>query len=159
MDYRELCADPHLRDLPFKIELNEHGTILMTPASNRHGRFQGRITSAIERIMERGDVICECSVDTAKGTKVMDVAWASPDFLNQHGDETPYPVAPEVCVEIVSPTNSPAEIGEKTDLYLARGAKEVWTCNDDGTLRFYSYQGEIPESKIVAGMPSKIELQ
>lgn len=31
MNWQEVCADPHLLDLPYKIELNERGQILMTP--------------------------------------------------------------------------------------------------------------------------------
>ena len=157
MEYKDLCADPNLKDLPFKIELNEHGTIQMTPASNRHGSLQMRIGIELSNRLGRGQFITECSIDTAKGTKVADVAWASPEFVAAHGLQTPYPVAPEVCVEVVSPSNSAVELNQKIEAYLAKGAKEVWVCAEDGTLRFHSYEGEIPESKIVAGMPSKIE--
>ena len=36
MNWQEVCADPHLRDLPYKIELNERGQILMTPVRLYH---------------------------------------------------------------------------------------------------------------------------
>lgn len=48
----------------------------------------------------------------------------SPEFLRQHGDTTPYPQAPELCVEILSPSNSPAEIEGKIRLDL--GYDEGW---------------------------------
>ena len=44
----------------------------------------------------------------------------------EYGDVTPYPKAPEICVEVTSPSNSKEEIEHKTELYLAKGALEVW---------------------------------
>ena len=34
--------------------------------------------------------------------------------------------APELCIEVVSPSNSRKEMSEKTRAYLAAGAHEVW---------------------------------
>ena len=39
----ELCRDPSLQDLPYKIELNAWGKIEMSPANNRHARLQGEL--------------------------------------------------------------------------------------------------------------------
>ena len=61
----------------------------------------------------------------------------------------PYAVAPEICVEIISPSNSKGEIEEKIKLYLTKGAHEVWIVNDDGKMRYYTAQGEIAESSEV----------
>lgn len=33
--WQEICADPNLQDLPYKIELNKSGYIVMTPAKMR----------------------------------------------------------------------------------------------------------------------------
>src|SRR5271170_7606705 len=46
--------------------------------------------------------------------------------------------ASEICIEILSPSNSAAEIAEKRILYFDAGAAEVWICNRDGSLAFYS---------------------
>jgi hypothetical protein len=35
--WRELIDNPFFRDIPYKVELNKYGQILMSPASNRHG--------------------------------------------------------------------------------------------------------------------------
>jgi len=45
--------------------------------------------------------------------------------------------APEVCVEVLSASNTPGEISEKIGLYFEAGAQEVWTCDQDGTLEFH----------------------
>ncbi len=39
--------------------------------------------------------------------------------------KTPYPKAPEICVEVKSPANSKIEMDEKIRLYLEKGALEV----------------------------------
>ena len=47
MNWQEVCADPHLRNLPFKIELNEYGQVVMSPVKVYHSAFQGRIGALI----------------------------------------------------------------------------------------------------------------
>lgn len=63
-----------------------------------------------------------------------DVAWASDAFLAEHGETTPFTRAPEICVEIRSPSNSKEEVASKTRAYLAAGAREVWVVSEDGDL-------------------------
>jgi hypothetical protein len=46
--------------------------------------------------------------------------------------------APEICVEIVSPSNSRSEITEKRALYFDAGAAEVWVCALYGSISFFS---------------------
>ena len=101
MDWHEVCEDPALQDLPYKIELNRFGEIVMSPASNRHGRFQMRVGSLLTARITGGEIISECSIQTREGTKLADVAWASADFSRKHGLETPFSEAQELCVEII----------------------------------------------------------
>jgi len=68
MKWSQVMEDPSLRDLPYKIELNEHGSIVMTPASNRHGRLQFRLAKRLSEVIPDGEVMVECSIDTTKGT-------------------------------------------------------------------------------------------
>ena len=70
------------------------------------------------------------------GAKRPDVQAKRKAFLKKHQYDTPYPVAPEICVEVVSPSNSSAEIAEKIGLYLNQGALEVWICDQNGALTF-----------------------
>ncbi|MDX2031525.1 MAG: Uma2 family endonuclease [Blastocatellia bacterium] len=126
MTWDEVINNPYLKDLPFKIELNRYGQILMSPASNKHGIIQSDSAYEIRRRKKSGTVITECSIDTSDGVKVADVAWASDEFIAEYGEATPYPKAPEICVEVISPFNSKQEIENKVELYLAKGALEVW---------------------------------
>jgi len=41
MNWQEICDNPQLRDLPFKLETDRWGHIVMSPASNRHSLVQG----------------------------------------------------------------------------------------------------------------------
>jgi len=142
MEWANVINDPLLENLPFKIELNKWGKILMSPASNNHGRLQYEIGSLIDKQKGNGKIIMECSIETSDGVKVADVAWASDEFIGKYGYDTPYIKAPEICVEITSPSNSKGEIEEKIQLYLAKGAKEVWIVDNNGNIKYFSSEGE-----------------
>lgn len=147
MEWADVVNNPLLKDLPFKIELNKWGKILMSPASNNHGRWQFKVGKMLDQQKGSGEVITECSISTPEGVKVADVAWASDEFIDKYGFITPYEVAPEICVEIVSPSNSAAEMHEKISLYLAQGAKEVWLCDQKGQVSYFSADGKIASSE------------
>jgi len=146
--WQELIGNPFFRNIPYKVELNKFGTILMSPASNRHGILQYKIGREIETAKKNGVVIVECSVLTSEGIRVADVAWASDEFFAEFSDKTPYPKAPEICVEVISPGNSQAEIEEKIRLYLEKGALEVWIISERHQINFFTHTGEIKFSKV-----------
>ena len=97
----------------------------------------------------------ECPVLTTIGVRVPDVVWASAEFMERHRGLSPLPRAPEICVEVFSPSNVEAEITAKTRAYLAAGAHEVWHVADNGTIRFFSQSGEIANSQfpVVMNLP------
>jgi len=150
MEWQQVIENPFLQDLPFKIELNKWGKILMSPASNNHGIRQYEVAKTIDITKKSGKIIIECSIKTPDGVKVADVAWASDQFIAEYGDKTPYDVAPEICVEIVSPSNTKAEMREKINLYLEQGAKEVWLCSQKGKISYYSHGGKINQSNEIS---------
>ncbi len=159
MEWREVCADPNLEDLPYKIELNEWGQIVMTPTSVSHGAYQSNIGWLLKQRMERpGMVVTECAIRTAKGTKVADVAWFSSERWGIVKEELDSSVAPEICVEVLLPGNSPEEIEAKKQLYFEEGAEEVWTCDDEGRMRFFDSEEEMESSRLVPSFPDEIVL-
>jgi len=145
--WAELCNDPRWHDFPGKIELNAYGVIEMSPASNRHGMKQAAIAQAFGQQMPGGQAFVECSVATPEGVRVPDVAWASAAFVARHGDATPFPQAPEICVEVRSPSNTDAEMAFKTRLFLEAGAVEVWIVADSGGWQVFDAQGEQAASR------------
>lgn len=146
MQWSEVIASPYLQDLPFKIELNRYGKIEMSPASNQHGRVQIQLALLLERKLKKGLTLAECSIATSEGVKVADVAWCSKAFIKQYGYNTPYSVAPEICIEVVSPSNSKEEMLHKINLYLEAGAKEVWIYWENGKIEFYDNTGQLAQS-------------
>ena len=157
MEWSEVMEMKCLEDIPFKIELNEWGNIVMSPATNRHSFFQGAIVNLLNEQKADGAVFPECSIETSKGVKVADVIWGSTQFFREHQLETPYGVAPELCVEIRSPSNAMGELIEKMDLYLAKGAREFWICDDEGSILFYGHAGRMDSSTLFPCFPAKIE--
>lgn len=145
MQWQDVIEDITLQNLPYKIELNEKGNIEMSPASNKHGILQTEISFILKTILA-GHPITECSILTSKNVKVADVAWCSNNFLKAYGFETPYPKAPEICVEIVSPSNTEPELEDKRQLYFEAGAKEVWIVFDNGQIDFYDAKEKMKQS-------------
>lgn len=156
MDWSTVITDPALAELPFKIELNQWGKIEMSPASNLHSLLQTTIAFLLKEQRPTGKALVECSIQTANNVKVADVVWCSDDFFARHGLTTPYPAAPEIVVEVVSPSNTLAELSAKKDLYFAQGAQEVWICEETGALRFYHPDGQHPDSASCPGFPRRI---
>jgi Uma2 family endonuclease len=134
----EVLANQDLEKVPGKIETDRHGRIIMSPpAAPRHGRFQHRIQMLLAKLMPDGEILPECAISTADGVKAADVAWVSPERWRDLGNRSCFVVAPEICVEVISPGNTEEEVREKMALYLDAGATEVWTCGAFEEMNFF----------------------
>jgi Uma2 family endonuclease len=131
MRWADVIDNPLLQNLPFKIELNRWGRIEMSPASNQHGAVKSDLVAELRR-RRGGRVISGCSIQTEDGVRVADVAWISNQRLKEFGWATPFPKAPGLCVEIVSPDSDWAEMRVKAGHYLQAGAREVWVVTLEG---------------------------
>ena len=158
MDWKEVTESPYLHDLPFKIELNEWGQIVMNPVKLNHSVYQGEIIRLLVNINPDGRVSAELAVWTPKGTKVTDVAWISFERWKEIKGKTEATIAPEICVEVLSMSNSDDEMKEKRKLYFEQGAKEVWICDEYGNMSFYSPKRKLVKSKMFAEFPNKVEI-
>ena len=144
--YRALCDDPCYANIPGKIELDAWGRMVMSPASNYHSALQALLVRKLAVLGGRPFV--EASAVTSAGVLVADVAWASDDFMRVRGFETPYTRAPELCIEIVSPSNSRKELREKVAAYLEAGAVEVWIVFPQSKrVEFHGREGVLPRSQ------------
>lgn len=159
ISWAEVCASPHLKDLPYKIETNRFGKILMSPSYLWHGRFQYRIGALLDRLMSAGQIITECAVETTDGTRVADVAWISKNRLAPHKKAFSLPIAPEICVEIISGSNTHEEMIGKMQLYFAAGASEVWLCDEEGRMEFYlsDFTGSVAASRLCGEFPTQLD--
>ena len=157
--WHRTLRDPQLRDLPFKIETNRHGQLVLSPHTPLHSRLQGRLLRLLdEHAPASGEATIEFAVRTEEGIKVPDVVWLSNDQWSQiPKDAEASSVMPELCVEVRSEGNTDAEMGEKRQLYLEEGAQEVWVCNEEGSLHFFDAEGERPRSALAPDTPASID--
>jgi Uma2 family endonuclease len=159
--WAELVADSGLAKLDGRIETDRHGHIIMTPPpAPKHGSLQSEIAHQLRIRISNGRVITECPISTADGVKGTDVAWASAETMRALGARVSFPRAPDVCVEVLSPSNTDAEMREKTALYFDAGAREVWICADTGAVTFFHAGETTPRqaSAIFTDFPSQIVL-
>ncbi len=142
MKWQDVLADKTLQNLPYKIELNEYGKIEMSPASFIHSLLQGEVAKRLGNY-PNGRVFTELAIQTSMGVRVPDVSWGSDQYVQQHIKEVYASSAPEICVEIVSPSNSQEEMLEKVRLFIDAGAKEVWLITENGSVSYYDQSGQI----------------
>ena len=155
MQWQEVCEHPSLQNLPFKIELNEKGQILMSPVKVYHSAFQGKISQLLPK---HGVVLAECAIKTSKGTKVADIAWCSEERFARIEREMECSIAPEVCIEVVSSSNTSSEMEEKRALYISAGAIEFWVCGENGNMAFFDENGQLKASILIPGFPHKVKI-
>lgn len=158
--WAELLADRGLARIEGRIETDRHGHIIMTPPRGaRHGMFQAEIARWLGNHAPHGRVLTECPVSTADGVRAADVAWASADRMRELGNRQLFPVAPDVCVEVLSPDNTESEMREKRALYFDAGAKEVWICAQSGAMTFFQAAAAdtlMPASRTFPDFPAQI---
>jgi Uma2 family endonuclease len=160
--WAELLADPELAKVEGRIETDRHGHIIMTPTPPpSHGSFQFEIGHRLRNLLSEGRVLTECPISTADGVKVADVAWASPERMREVGQRVCFPRAPEICVEVLSPSNTQAEMKEKKALYFDAGAQEVWFCARNGAMSFFSPGAPRPSrvSELCPQFPQQVDLR
>ena len=146
--WEALDDDPIVAAIPCKVELNEKGVVEVSPPTTRHGTIQAYVARELARQRPEGTAITECPVETDIGMRMPDVVWASAEFMARHGTEKQFRVAPDLCVEVLSPTNTRPEMAAKTAAYLAAGAREVWLVGDDGVPEIHTNAGRVPGSTL-----------
>jgi Uma2 family endonuclease len=156
--WEQVLADTTLATLSYRIETDQHGHIVMSPPpAPLHGQRQIQIGVLFHQLLPAGRIVSECPLSTAGGVKAIDVAWLAPVRPENISQLILFERAPEICVEIVSPSNSRSEITEKRALYFDAGAAEVWLCALDGSISFFiSPHQQLPASSICPPFPVRI---
>jgi Uma2 family endonuclease len=154
--WRELQADRELARLPHRIETDRFGRIIMSPPpALNHSVRQSKIFQLLTRLLTAGEALAECPLSTSDGIKAIDVAWIAPGRTDLEKDEPCLEDAPEICVEVLSPSNSVEEMSEKRALYFEAGAQEVWLCGLDGEMSFFKPEPSA-QSALCSEFPSQI---
>jgi Uma2 family endonuclease len=91
--------------------------------------------------------------------RAADVGWYYAERFASVEGQIAFELAPEICVEVLSPSNTDAEIGCKMQLYFKAGAEEVWYCREDGRMEFYGKSNpdvSITHSSLCPDFPVRI---
>jgi Uma2 family endonuclease len=138
-------------------ETNGQGRIIMNPPIGlQHAKRADRIRSEIKSKASNWQVWPEVGIHTADGVKAPDLAVAEPGFVENVDHRGFLLSAPELCVEVMSPSNSWEEMHHKTLPYLAAGAREVWICDDAGELHLFDGAGQQVDSALIPSIPTQI---
>jgi len=128
-----------LPDNGFRHEL-QSGLLVSEPLPGfRHGRVAVAVASLLREharrhgldllvVVESGFILSR-SPDTVRGP---DVAVVTRQRADRAGDlRRSFPGAPDLAVEVVSPSNSPVELHAKVADYLAAGTRLVWVVDPE----------------------------
>jgi Uma2 family endonuclease len=143
-------------DVPW--ETNGQGQLIVNPPIGLvHAKRADRLIEVLRTGLPGWRIWPEVGIHTADGVKAPDITAASPGFDEVTDEHGFLAQAPELCIEIMSPSNSWEEMRHKSLLYLAAGAIEAWVCAEDGQLHVFGGAGQVSSSELVADLPAKIE--
>lgn len=159
MTWAEICDDKTLASLPYRIETDRWGNIVMSPPPrSRHAEYQTEIAVLLREKLSGGRSITECPVQTDEGVKAVDVAWVSQQRRASRANDPVYLIAPEICVEVLSPSDAQGALEERKRLFFAKGALEFWLCDLNGQISFFDPAGPIPQSRLCPAFPARLVL-
>lgn len=97
-----------------------------------HARIEAKLSAKLTNFVEEsnlGVVYSECHFELAeKLTRVPDVAFVSFERFPESGESkgSKWQIAPDLAIEIISPTDDYKDVFEKLDEYFVAGVKQVW---------------------------------
>jgi Uma2 family endonuclease len=157
MNWQQVLEDKSLRNLPYKIELNKQGQIIMSRVKPRHSAYQGQILTLLGKLKPEGKVVAEPAIATSDNVKVADAGWISYERYTQVMNETVFTIPPEICIEVRSESNTDEEMMFKKNLFFEKDAIEFWICDEIGNMSFYNKNGKLAASVLVPNFPIRIE--
>ena len=126
-------------------ELDEGDLIVMPPTGLRHGRVMRLVARALDRYAMQtgsGEVLLDCGFRLAADTvQAPDVAFIRDDrrtkVTERIGD-----FAPDLAVEILSPSDNAGRLQRKIGHYFAAGTSAVWVLDPESkTVSVYERSG------------------
>ena len=107
--------------------------VMMSPAGFDHGRFASRIVTALENHVSRQSLgivtTAEAGFQLARNpdtVRAPDVAFVRADRVPSGGVKGYFQGAPDLAVEVVSPSDRPDEVATKVQDWLQAGCSMVW---------------------------------
>ena len=153
--WNELAADP---ESPDYFELNEFGELIMTPKpTTGHQVVASEVAWALKSQLG-GRAATDVSVLTDRGVRAPDVVWMTSERWAECKGQSPLQRVPEVCVEVLSPSNTREEIAMKAGAYLRGGAREVIVVGLKGEVECFGPEGKRESSALGISLALPAEL-
>jgi hypothetical protein len=157
----ELCADEQLAKIGRRMETDRCGGIVMDyPAEYSHGGKQMDIGGVLLRLLPEGRTTAECPISTSEGVngrvRVVGVQSTPREDWRPCGAEGG---SRDLRGSDFSPEHARGDRRKAPPCFEA-GAKEVWTCERDGRMRFFLRAKpalDAGAAKLCPEMPVKID--
>lgn len=133
-----------------KYELSE-GELITVAASPRlfHNRVRDRLGRRLAIFVEEhslGEVTIETDFQLSEGVvRIPDAAFLRADRLRGIDPRRRVEGAPDLAVEVVSPSDDPEDLVLKIQQYLHSGARAVWVLYPEARVAYLYKPGERPE--------------
>ena len=115
----------------------------INPDLSIHTRYIEGLIQLLAHVAPKWKSSSKLVIYTSDGVKAPDVTLASPEYHALHLKDTGYVTeAPEICIEVMSPSNSWQEMQDKMPLYFEVGAQEVWIVDVEGKVFFFADSNE-----------------
>lgn len=155
-------------DKRYRYELVQGELRRMSPTSPRHGRYEVRLIVAISKYLEAnpigevfpGDAGFQLQADPLT-IRAPDVAFVAQQQIPSGLTAGFWPLAPDLVVEIISPSESASEIAEKVSDYLRAGVQLLWLVYPDQKevqeyrpqqpFHIYDHNGQLDGHEVLPG--------
>lgn len=138
--HRSLLTAEELLELSsdeYKYELVEGELIRMAPTGGEHGVLTIRLGRLLDEYVETHALGIVCGAETGfvlrrtpDTVRAPDVSFIAKDRIPASGvPKTYWPFAPDLAVEVVSPSDRFDEVHTKVAEYFSAGARLVWVVN------------------------------
>ena len=153
--WRDFAVAP---ESPDRYELNEFGELILSPRpTTGHQAVAFEVGLQITGCLGPR-AATEIAVLTDRGIRVPDVIWMPSERWAACKGQSPLEVVPDVCVEVLSPSNTREEIEMKVGAYLRGGAHEVYVVGLKGEIEIFGPKGKRDSSAlgIVLALPADL---
>jgi Uma2 family endonuclease len=133
-----------------KYELNE-GKLITVAASPRlvHNRVRDEVAFSVREFVRGhrlGEITMETDFNLSEGVvRIPDIAFIRAERRPAIDPRRRIEGAPDLAVEVVSPTDDPDDLVLKIQQYLRSGARAVWVLYPEARLAYLYRHGERPE--------------
>lgn len=142
-------------------ELFEGELVEMSTPTPVHSDIEAALVASLRSFLAargKGRLWLRTEFAFSKSRYQPDLALFVDDRWKEHTAKVPVPIAPDIAVEVISPSESATKVERKRKTYLSHGVKEVWMVYpDELSILVYSAAGlrvvEMPDQLTTPLLP------